>query len=433
MEFRDKRLKSRFEILLNDLTEKPSSSIPKACSSAPKTKAAYRFFDNDRVEAEKIRQGFFKATKKRVSQHKDVLLISDLSGLNYSNHKKLKGTGVLKNFKARGLIIHSCFAVTPESEPLGLLYQHFWGRKPEDYGKRKERIKLPIEKKESYYWIESLLKSQSQIPSKTKATFICDRGGDMIDLFLQKRKPNINLLIRANYNRRIDKSKKLFDELNKSKILGNMEVSIGRSNNRKPRIAKFSVHAIEATLKRNKDQSKVKINVVLAKEIQESNVETPPISWRLLTTIPIKTLEDAKKVITLYSKRWLIERYHYALKSGCKIEELQLEDSCRIERAVATYCIVAWRLMYLTYFARIKPNAPCNGLLTKIEWESLFCFLNKKRTPPKKPPIINDAVLWLAKLGGFLARKADGNPGMKVIWRGLSRLEDISKTYSIFR
>ena len=129
-----------------------------------------------------------------------------------------------------------------------------------------------------------------------------------------------------------------------------------------------------------------------------------PIIWRLLTTKEVVSLEDAAALVYLYAKRWLIERYHYILKEGCRIEKLQMESAENLKRAVAIYTIVAWRLMYITYIARIKPDAPCTIALSNNEWQALWCYVNKKQCAPFAPPTIKEVVLLIAKVGGFLAR-----------------------------
>jgi hypothetical protein len=158
-----------------------------------------------------------------------------------------------------------------------------------------------------------------------------------------------------------------------------------------------------------------------------------PLEWLLLTTIPVTSIEQARQCIRWYQMRWLIERYHYVLKSGCHIEELQLEEAERIEKALAVYTVVAWRLLFLTYKARVHPEESCEPILEEQEWQAMSCFLEKTTTPPTKPPTIHQAVRMLARLGGFLGRTHDENPGVKVIWRGLRRLDDITQAYCIFK
>ena len=157
------------------------------------------------------------------------------------------------------------------------------------------------------------------------------------------------------------------------------------------------------------------------------------VHWLLLTSLPVETVTAAQQIITWYTYRWLIERFHYTLKSGCNLEASQLRTVDRLERLLAVYSGVAWKLLWLTYKARLTPDEPASSILLPHEWQALYAFINKSRNLPKKPPTIRQAVRWIAQLGGFLGRKADGEPGVKVLWRGWSRLQDIAHTWAIFQ
>ena len=437
MDFKDLRLAKRCAILLETLGENSTASIPEACQSAAATKAAYRFFDNDRVDSGEICNGFFDATIDRIKQHPVVFGLSDATNIVYTSHKNLKGRGVLRNFKSRGFCEHSVFVATPDEQPLGLLYQKIWGRDPEDYGKRKLRAKLPIEQKESYRWIESLNAFSSKIPSNIQGIFIGDRGGDIYELFAAPRGKNIELLIRATFDRHLENEpQKLFATLTNLPISGTMDVEVSRGPGRPKRTAHCTIRyaSVQFKLPSNKASSSIRVpalNAIYVKEEATENIENP-IEWRLITTMPIDSLEDAKKYVQWYASRWLIERFHFTLKSGCKVEDLQLEEADRIERAITVYSIIAWRIMFITYAARTSPDALCTKIMSVDEWEALYCFINKSVAPPIAPPTTKEAVKMLAKMGGFLGRKNDKDPGMKVIWRGLRRLGDITEAYKIF-
>jgi len=145
----------------------------------------------------------------------------------------------------------------------------------------------------------------------------------------------------------------------------------------------------------------------------------------------ILAAEVGIQCIRWYSYRWLTERYSFVLKSGCHIEELQLETSERLQRALATYCIVAWRLLWLTYESRQNPDIPCDRVFETHEWQSLYCTIHKTPIPPDTPPTLREAVRWIGLLGGFIGRKRDGEPGVKTIWRGLYCLHYIAATWEL--
>jgi len=429
--FSDKRLNRRAEKILEALSENSAGSIPEACNTHTETIGAYRFFDNEKASSETIMQGFYLATKERMTSQKEFLFISDSTSYVFTDRKTLTGTGVLRNFKARGLIMHSTLVVA-NNVVLGLVNQKSWGRKPEDYGKKIERKLLPIEQRESFKWIEHMRKAQEFLSENQHGIYICDREADMIDLFMENRHSNLDLLIRSSYNRRLTGSRlKLQDLLNNLPVMGSIDISINRAGKRKPRNAILELKFAKVNLF-SKKSSTVTINVIEAREKNAADELLDSVDWRLFTTMELNSLEDTIKCVKFYTQRWLIERYHFTLKSGCKIEELQLESDKRMFSAIAMYCIVAWRIMAITYFARHESNKPSKEFFDKHEWEALYCFYNQTTVPPKTCPSIKQAVLMLAKLGGFLGRKGDGEPGMKVLWRGLRRLEGFINAYVLF-
>jgi hypothetical protein len=129
----------------------------------------------------------------------------------------------------------------------------------------------------------------------------------------------------------------------------------------------------------------------------------------------------------------VIEVYHQVLKSGCRVEERQFEDVERIRRYLAVDNVVAWRVLFINMLGRELPDMPCDAILEAHEWQALYCFIHQTDTPPLKPPKLVDATHWIAQLGGFLARKADGHPGVTVLWRGLQRLQDVAQAFKLFR
>jgi hypothetical protein len=136
-------------------------------------------------------------------------------------------------------------------------------------------------------------------------------------------------------------------------------------------------------------------------------------------------VEEALRHVRWYALRWLIERYHFVLKSGCQIETSQLHTLQRLERLLALCSAVAVRLLWMTYSARVYPQAPCTVAFSTVEWQVLYRQQRKTAIVPAEPPSLHQAVRWLALLGGFMGRTGDGQPGVKVLWRGLTRLQDI--------
>lgn len=436
----DLRLEERLEKIVKDFIGQPSVSIPKACNSQAATKATYRFFSNDIVKAKSIRDGYRASTIERIieqGENSTILFPTDATNIVYTSHKKLNGIGVLRNQNARGLNLHTTLAVTENEVVLGSIDQHCWGRKPEDLGRRRRKETRPIEEKETYRWLESFRAAQEALPDNARGIYLGDRGADIYELFLEPRNPNMHLLIRANYNRPLTNSPdRLFEELEKTSAAGITEVVINRSRERKERTAKLEIRykkvTIKAPLHKNK-LSPVCMTIISAKEIVEGSDVQDLIHWKLLTTLPIDSLEDAICAVQTYAKRWIIERYHYVLKQGCKVEELQFEEANRIDKAIAVYTIVACRIMQITYLARVSPGLLCTEVFDDDEWRALYCYANKTSKDSAKPMTISEAVMMLAKLGGFQGRKRDGHPGVQVIWCGMSKLEGAVEMYRILK
>jgi hypothetical protein len=148
-----------------------------------------------------------------------------------------------------------------------------------------------------------------------------------------------------------------------------------------------------------------------------------------LTTLEVKDLNDVLKYIKWYTHRWLIERFHYVLKSGTKIEELQLKQASSLQKAIALYSIAGFRIMQLVYQSRTHPEASCELVLTKAQWHVLFVLIHRNNNIPEQPPSLAQAVMWIGRLGGHLGRKSDGPPGLKTVWLGYQRICDAASVY----
>jgi hypothetical protein len=176
------------------------------------------------------------------------------------------------------------------------------------------------------------------------------------------------------------------------------------------------------------DKPPLTVWAVLARETSQS-AQGKPIQWKLITTCEVNTAEQAEEqVAAWYAGRWGIEVYHRILKSGCKIKERQLGYADRIETCLAIDMVVAWRIFHLTMLGRKTPDLPCTVFFEEHEWKSLVTYW--KRDPlPKETLSLREATRMVARLGGFLGRKCDGEPGTKPLWLGLQRIDDLASMY----
>jgi hypothetical protein len=433
----DARRERRLVRLVEDLAEHPTGSVPHACGDWATTKAAYRFWDCDAVAPSAIREAHIEASAARVAAAERVLVLQDTTTLDFSAHPATAGLGPIEHPAHQGLLVHSALAVTLGGVPLGLMDQQVWARDPHTTGTRHTRRQRPTAAKESQKWLTTQTASQAAIADDVGIITVADREADIYDLFAQPRRAGSDLLVRAAHNRRVThEARYLWEAVRASPLLGRHTVTVGRRTGQSPRDAHLTLRAVSLALlpPRHHQQraacQPVPVSLVLAEE------ETPPagvtpLRWLLITTLPVTTLAEATSCLDWYALRWLIERYHYVLKSGCRIEQLQLGTVERLQRALATYGIVAWRLLWLTYLARVAPETPADTVLEADEWRALSCAHHRQREPAPEPPTLAEAVRWIAQLGGFLGRRHDGEPGVQTIWRGLMRLADLTDMYRL--
>lgn len=437
-DFGDARLSKRLVRIVSDKLATPTASIPQASGSWAATKATYRFLASKQVAADTIRAAHLDATRSRSEHHQTVLILQDTTELLYTSHPHTTGLGALDHTGSKGLKVHSALAATLDGVPLGLVQQAVWARDAAPKTKGRTARKRPQAERESQRWLTTLTEVQQALPVPARLIVVADREADIYPLFIAPRDERTDLVIRATYNRRLLGGSKLYDAVASVRWQGSRTVTIPGNGSRAARTATVQIGWTSVKMLPPQDYPRPAsaprptLQVVVVEE-REPPAGVKPLRWLLWTTLPVMSWDEAREVVQIYEKRWLIERYHYVLKSGCGIEQLQLETAERLERALAVCCIVAWRLLWLTYTARTTPAMACTEILARHEWEALVCSVQGRMVPPTEPPSVREAVRMIAQLGGFLARKGDGEPGVKTIWRGLSRLNDIATTWLVAR
>jgi len=436
----DERLSKRMVRLLEQLSGNPGASISAACQDPYQAKAAYRFVGNDEVSTAAITRITQDVTVGRINEAKPpVLLIpQDTTELNYSGLLETGGLGTIGGKAVnRGFQLHSAIAVADTGEVFGLLAQKHWIRPPEELGTSKSRrFDKPIEEKESYKWLETMEKSNISVPDGTTAVHICDREGDIYEFFCKAENENTNYLCRRRHERGIedeDGAKLLTDFVNRLPVAGMINVHVPKDSHtkRNARDAEIEIKYGKCKIVKTRRLYSFKdlpesIHVYVISAVEKDVPEGQEgISWQLITNIPTESFEDAVTRITWYTQRWKIETFHRTLKSGCKVEELQSDSADKLVKLVAIYSIIALQIMLLSYIARTQPDDSCELYITEEEWKILYRVANKTKKLPEEAPTIYEAVVMIAKLGGFLARKSDGFPGVTVIWRGLTSLYTI--------
>jgi hypothetical protein len=437
----DERLRQRLLILADDFGARPQASLPQACQSRAKTKAAYRFLDHAETSMDALLEPHYEATRQRIAAEPLVFAVQDTTFLNYSTHAETDDLGPIgTDKKILGLVLHSTLVFNAEGTPLGLLDVQCWARDEAQFGKRQRRKDLPIEAKESGKWLKSfrqLREVQRRTPS-TRLVSVGDREADIYELFqlalAEKNGPW--LLVRAERDRlRTEGQEHLWPWVAQQALAGVQEVRVPRRGKQPARVARLEVRFARVTLRPpqgKRELGELTLWAVLAQEVEPPRDIKTPLRWMLLTTCPVESFAAACEKLRWYTLRWGIEVYHRTLKSGCKIEQRQLGTAERIEACLAIDLVVAWRIFHLAKLGRELPEVPCTEYFEEAEWKALLAYLSKNPVPPAQPPSLRQALRMLATLGGFLGRKSDGEPGTQTLWLGLQRLDDITATYKIF-
>jgi len=439
-EIYDPRLKRRMYQLVRDFYEQPQAAIPEACGSLAKTRAAYRLLTNKRVRMETVLRAHVESSLERVRKERVVLAVQDTTSLNYTTHRATEGLGPIsvKQSKAVGLIVHDTMAFTEEGTPLGLLDVQCWARDPQDKGKKERRKQTPIEDKESIKWLKSY-RAACEVQTLCPDTLIIstgDRESDIYELFLEaaQNPQGAKLLVRCERSRnRKAEGQYLWQRMEREPLSGIQWVEVPRQGCRLPRTAKLEVRHAQVVLKPPKDKPYPPLSVWLVHATEvDSSPAVSPLDWMLLTTVAVNSFEEAAQCLRWYVNRWNIEVYHKTLKSGCRIEDRQLEEAENLETCLMMDMVVAWRIHHLTKLSRETPDVPCSVFFEEAEWRALCAFKTKDVKTSHKEPTLREATRMVASLGGFLGRKRDGEPGTITLWRGLTKLQVITDTYLLF-
>lgn len=426
MDLGDERLNKRARILMERLSAKPTASIPMACNGWAETMAAYRFLANDEVEWADILAPHWAQTQRRMSAHPVVLCLQDTTELDF-NGQQIEGLGPLNYEARRGMYLHPTYVVTPQREPLGVTDAWMWARESSDGGQRRSAPK------ESTRWIEGyerVAEMAAGLPA-TRLVYVADREADLVELMLRAQELGTpaDWLVRAKHNRCLPEGEKLWSHTCAGEPLGEIVFTLGSRHGQKAREVRQQLWARRVEIPGGKSEP-ASATCVVAREIGVP-AGVKPVEWRLLSNRAAPTLADVVELIDWYRARWEIELFFHVIKNGCRVEALQLSDIDRLERALALFMVVAWRIAHLMRTGRTCPDLDATLFFDPDEIQGAYLLTKKK--PPNRPPRLNEVLRLIATLGGFLARKGDGEPGVKTIWLGLQRVMDAATTIQVLR
>jgi hypothetical protein len=406
----------------------PNGSTPKQTESWADCKAAYHLIDCEEVTAQAITAPHFRQTLARTEG--TWLLIADTTETHFPG-KRVQGLGPTGNGGGRGFLLHSSLMVRPDGkEIVGLAGQVI------RYRKRVQREpggaqRLRREDRESRIWSD-LLDQVGPPPAGVRFIHVFDRGGDQFELYCRMQQQKANWVVRAAQLQRWiitpqGERQKLAKCLESLPIQGQYTLELPANNDQPARIARMEVRLGRVAVPRPQHISAwVKASGIeaISMWVVEAREVAPPkgvqaARWVLWTSLTVKCFEDAWVVLGHYEKRPTIEDWHKALKSGCALEERQYETADRLETITAVLGVVAIRLMQLKTVARDEPQRPA-GDVVPLSWIVMLQRLRKRK--PSQPWTVREFYREMAKLGGFLGRKSDGEPGWITLWRGFEKL-----------
>ena len=443
--FADVRLDKRFRTLVERLSEGVGETIPMACQDWANTKAAYRFLSNPRVGEEDILTGHFHSTRDRFrSTDGLVLVLHDTTEFSFRRENpepigkigivggRRDRTGQAEFYTTCGILMHSSLVVTIEGLPLGISAIKFWSRKDfkgtNALKKKINSTRVPIEEKESVRWIDNIQQTTALLADPQRCIHIGDRESDIYELFCTAHDANTHFLVRTCVDRLAeDRQHTISQQMETVDVKANHRVAV-LDKKGQPAEAVLEIRyrriRVLPPIGKQRRYPELDLTVIYAQE-REAPAGRDPIDWKLITDLPVSTPLEAVEKLQWYASRWKIETFHKILKSGCKAEESKLRTADRLVNLIAVFCILSWRIFWMTMLRRSTSDAPTSIAFTDTECQLLDHLVPdqaKSRSPKKS---LSSYIIKVARLGGYLARASDPPPGNIVMWRGLSRLTDI--------
>ena len=426
------------------MAKQVGSSIAQCCEgSAAALVGSYRLMRNAQVEVEAIREGGLASVADAAQAQSGVLLaLEDTTSISYAHAASadLGATGSQRDSKQRGFQVHSVLLLAAEGDrTLGLIEQRHWIREKARFGQKHARKQRMYQDKESYKWEQASRRMAARLGAAMSRTIsVCDRESDVYDYLAYKRDHDQRFVLRARADRCIEESTQhLFDAVQtQAQALGEYTVTVAQRGGRRAREATLSLRSMRADIKApatHTGAASLSINVVLACETNPpEGVEG--LRWVLLTTEPVDDADQARTVMRYYERRWRIEDYHKAWKSGVGVERQRFQSSENLQRMLVITAFLAVRLLQVREHLQSPEDqssqAPCEPALSREEWHVLWLSREKKPLP-KSPPGLRWACLALARLGGFADTKRTGRPGWDALWRGWERLQQRVEGYHL--
>lgn len=386
----DERIDQRACNILRQRWARPGASYYRSFKDAYEAKAAYRLLESPRCEIslESLLRPHQEQTARRMAAEKVVLVAQDTTGLSYRTLEKTQGLGPLTDPKSRGEFLHTMMAFRLDGIPLGNLWAQAWARPAQsDTAQRNDQS---VAEKESLRWVQSFRVAcqwAERMP-QTQVVVGGDRESDLYELYDQKQAapPNVHVLARAQHDRSLRGGLRLRPAMERMAPGGTLSVVVPRREGRPARVAVLEVRWKEVELNPpavalKKSWPAIRIHAVWVRELHPPE-GAEPLDWMLLTSWPIKSPKDARRMVRWYGLRWGIECWHKILKEECRVERRQMKSAKALERALALDIVIASRVMLLTRLGKTHPGLPAETFYSK---EELAVVAVKKKKRADRP------------------------------------------------
>jgi hypothetical protein len=410
------------------MAQNSSASLPAQMQTWKDVIALYRLLDEADVTFEALMQPHWRQTREQIETRPVVLLVQDTTEVDLSHHPKTKGLGQVGNERGRGLYLQTVLAILPESGAVvGCALQEPWVRIPAPAGETRSQRRQRTER-ETDVWMR-LVTRLGRFPAETTVVHVGDRGADLFPFFQACRATQTQFLVRAFENRRIEPEARpqrhLLDEVRAWPSQASRPFHVPGSHGRQARstvvqLAFGPVTLLPPRLERRYGKEPVQVWAIHVWEEQTPAGEEP-LEWILLTSVPTTALEQAWERVGWYERRWIVEDYHQCLKTGCRLEERQVQSADRLIRLLGLLSPLAVRLLCLRDLARREPERPAHEVLDA----DLLALVAAQAG--QSPTLMTAGAFWkaVAQLGGYLARRGDGPPGWKTLWQGWLRVQTL--------
>lgn len=396
----------------------------------------YRLCHQETATLQVIQEPHWQQTRQEMAKHALVLILHDTSEMDFTEHTALQGVGPIGDGQGRGFLQHNSLAVVPEpKQVLGLAYQQLHIRqeapKNEHTSKRKRRDR------ESQLWLRGI-EATGRPPQGCRWVDVGDRGADIYEAMVAAQAQGHDFVFRLTQNRQVwltperEEWTKLRDRARGLASQGRDSVDIPGRGGRVPRQAEVELAATPVWIPAPSGTRQRAAQPVVAAWVVRIWEANPPkgvegLEWILITSVPTRTIEELRERRDWYACRWMIEVFHDIEKNGCSEEDRRFETAERMAACLAILSVVAVRIFQLRTALECQPDEPAEQVATQEEIQVLRRFLKQK----SGSFTVRDFVRGVARLGGFLGRKHDGDPGVKTLWRGYQRLQDLLLGYQI--